>query len=124
MTVKMILKMHFQRASNCDCPQRQSVALTNERREGIGLLRAEPSRCHQPVQMSPSGCRGTDALGGRRRQQLLHGAHALVHTQSGGKLSFSTEFGTGRGGSPIQVKSSFGSLIKKQGSQHQGIDFH
>lgn len=25
---------------------------------------------------------------------------------------------------PIRVKSSFGSLIKKQGSQHRGIDFH
>lgn len=88
-----------------------------------GCARLKHSQHQQLTQIPLSGCRGTEALGRQRKQQLLHGAHALVHTQSGGKLSFSTEFGMGEK-SPIQLKSSFGSLIKKQGSQHQGIDFH
>lgn len=65
-----------------------------------GTPRAGPGQCHQPC---PCGHQG--------------------HTQSEGTASLSAG-SAAWGKHPMPLKSSFGSLIKKQGSQRQGIDFH
>lgn len=103
--IKIILKMYFQRVGSCDCPVQQQGAAE-------GWARPVP-----PVMpLSPPGTLPGAGTGHRP-------AHARIHTQREGTSSPSTGCGTG-GKHPIRLKSSFGSLIKKQGSQHRGIDFH
>lgn len=41
MILKIIFKIHFQRVSNSDHPQRQSILLNGAWKEGMGLCQAE-----------------------------------------------------------------------------------
>lgn len=86
----------FQRVGSCDCPAQQQGAA-----EGW----ARPVPPEVPLSLPGTG--------------LAH----THHTHREGTSSLSAGSGT-RGKHPIPGKSSFGSLIKKQGSQHRGIDFH
>lgn len=70
-----------------------------------GLPRAGPGQCQQRCPCP--------------RQARCLGWHSHHGTQRAGTSSLSTG-----GKHPIPVKSSFGSLIKNQGSQRRGIDFH
>lgn len=85
------------------------------RHEGTGLPRAGPVLCSSsregPCQAAEAALPGADA-----------GMRCACGVE-GGYPSAPNLVRAGRG-NPVQLKSSFGSLIKKQGSQHQGIDFH
>lgn len=83
--------------------------------EGTGLPGAGPGPCSSswegPCQAAEAALPRADA--GTRRTHGVEGSYPSA-----------PNLVQARRGNPVQLKSSFGSLIKKQGSQHQGIDFH
>lgn len=101
---KIILKMCFQRVDSCDCPVQQQEAAE-------GWTRPVPA----VMPLSPPGT--------LPRAGTSHHQHTPPSTHRGKGHHPSVQICTW-GKHPIPGKSSFGSLIKKQGSQHQGIDFH